>query len=422
MDKFLIEKSPPLAGKVRVSGAKNSCLALMAASLLTDEPVVLENVPDLVDVRTMGRVLENIGVRVTYEPGYIKLDASCAEGYNAPYEMVRTMRASYYVLGPLTARKGKAEVSLPGGCAIGQRPIDLHLKGLSMLGAQISTARGYIYTQAGKLRGSRINISSPRGSSVGATVNLMLAASLAKGETVLDGAAREPEIEDLARMLTEMGAKIEGAGTDKVVIKGVSSLGGAVHHVIPDRIEAGTFAVAAAITRGDVIIQECLPEHFQAVLDLLEILGVRIERGKKILRVRSDAGLPSFSLLTEPYPGFPTDMQAQFCALATQAKGVSRIEETIFENRFLHVPELVRLGADIQVSGNRLIVRGPTALSSAPVMASDLRASAALVLAALVAEGTSEISRIYHLDRGYEHLEVKLVRLGAKIVRVSESG
>jgi UDP-N-acetylglucosamine 1-carboxyvinyltransferase len=421
MDKFLIDKSGPLTGRTTAGGAKNSCLALMAAALLTDEPVILENTPNLVDVRTMSKVLENLGVRVSQETGSIRLDASRAEGYNAPYDMVRTMRASYYVLGPLTARKGKAEVSLPGGCAIGQRPIDLHLKGLSMLGAEITTSRGFIFTRADKLRGSVIDISGPRGSSVGATINVLLAATLAKGVTVLEGAAREPEVEDLAAMLGKMGAKIEGAGTDRIIVRGVSELGGAAHRVIPDRIETGTFAVASAITRGDVTIQDCCPEHLKTVLDLLECAGVRVEISEQTLRVRAGDGLSAFRLRTEPYPGFPTDLQAQFCALATQAEGKSQIEETIFENRFLHVPELIRLGGDIKILGSRLIVSGPTALYSAPVMASDLRASAALVLAALVADGTSEINRIYHLDRGYENLEVKLTRLGAKIVRVSSA-
>ncbi len=420
MDKLLIEKSGPLHGRVRVSGAKNSCLALMAAALLTDEPVVLENVPDLMDVRTMARVLETLGVAVRHSPGRMELDASRAEGFTAPYELVRTMRAAYYVLGPLTARRGRAEVSLPGGCAIGQRPIDLHLKGLAALGAEIATEEGYIRARSsGRLRGRRMDISGAHGSSVGATINLMLAASLAEGTTVLEGAACEPEIEDLARMLTTMGARVEGAGCPAITIEGVDRLRGVSYRVVPDRIEAGTFAVAAAITGGDILIEDCRCEHLTAVLELLESLGVIVERREDTLRVANGEEFPAFALRTAPYPGFPTDMQAQFCALATRAHGASRIEETIFENRFLHVPELVRLGARIEVSGNRLTIQGPCHLTHAPVMASDLRASAALVLAALVAEGTSEISRIYHLDRGYEHLEAKLGRLGARIARIS---
>jgi len=420
MDKFIIQKSCPLNGKVRVSGAKNSCLALMAASLLTDEPLELNNVPDLVDVRTITKVLENMGVEISRsEPGKLRLDSSRAGGLKAPYDLVRRMRASYYVLGPLAARKGKAEVSLPGGCAIGQRPIDLHLKGLSMLGAEISTSGGYIYVRADRLNGARINLTGQCGSSVGATANVLMAATLARGVTVLEGAAAEPEIVDLARMLRAMGAKVEGAGTNVITIEGVASLGEASHTVIPDRIETGTFAVAAAITGGDVAIDDCCPEHVQSVTELLENLGVKIEKGRENLLVRAGGKMPAFKLCTAPYPGFPTDMQAQFCALATQAEGTSVIEENIFEHRILHVPELARFGADIEVSGRKIIINGPTPLSSAPVMASDLRASAALVLAALVADGSSEIHRIYHLDRGYEHLEVKLASLGAKIMRVS---
>ena len=420
MDKFIIQKSGPLKGKVSISGAKNSCLALMAASLLTDEPVELENSPDLVDVRTMTQVLEYLGVDVSRSSrSTLKLDSSRAAGYKAPYELVSRMRASYYVLGPLTARRGRAEVSLPGGCAIGQRPIDMHLKGLALLGAEITTAGGYVTVKAGKLRGRRIDLEGRFGTSVGATANVMMAASLAGGTSVIDGAAREPEIADLADMLNSMGARIEGAGAARIVIQGVSGLTGVRHTVIPDRIEAGTFAVAAAITGGEVVIGGCNPDHLESVTSLLEKLGVRLEKGEHTLMVRGHEELPAFEIETRPYPGFPTDMQAQFCALATQARGTSVIEENIFENRAMHVPELARLGADIRSEGRRIIVRGPSRLSSAPVMASDLRASAALVLAALVAQGSSEILRIYHLDRGYENLEVKLARLGARIIRVS---
>ncbi|MFH1071535.1 MAG: UDP-N-acetylglucosamine 1-carboxyvinyltransferase [Candidatus Glassbacteria bacterium] len=420
MDKFIIEKSEPLKGKVSISGAKNSCLALMAASLLTDEPVDLENSPDLVDVRTMTQVLEYLGVDVSRSSrSTLRLDSSRAAGHKAPYELVSRMRASYYVLGPLTARRGRAEVSLPGGCAIGQRPIDMHLKGLALLGAQITTAGGYVIVKAGKLRGRRIDLEGRFGTSVGATANVMMAASLAGGTSVIDGAAREPEIADLADMLNSMGARIEGAGAARIVIQGVSGLKGVRHTVIPDRIEAGTFAVAAAITGGEVVIGGCNLNHLESVTDLLEKLGVRLEKGEHTLMVRGHEELPAFEIETRPYPGFPTDMQAQFCALATQARGTSVIEENIFENRAMHVPELARLGADIRSEGRRIIVRGPSRLSSAPVMASDLRASAALVLAALVAQGSSEILRIYHLDRGYENLEVKLARLGARIIRVS---
>ncbi|MEA2064245.1 MAG: UDP-N-acetylglucosamine 1-carboxyvinyltransferase, partial [Gemmatimonadota bacterium] len=354
-------------------------------------------------------------------PGRMTLDASVSSSHTAPYELVRQMRASYYVLGPLVARKGLAEVSLPGGCAIGQRAIDLHLKGISMLGAEIAISRGYIYARSsGRLTGRDINLTGTCGSSVGATMNMMMASSLARGKTVLHGVAREPEVVDLARMLNLMGARIEGAGNGgTITIEGVVSLRGADYKVIPDRIEAGTLAVAAAITGGDLLISGCRPEHLEAPLEVLERSGVMIESSDDGLRVSSQLPLKPFSLETEPYPGFPTDMQAQFCALATQARGTSQVTETIFENRFMHVSELVRMGARMQASGNTVTITGPSKLSCAPVMASDLRASAALVLAALVAEGTSEINRIYHLDRGYEALEIKLSRLGAKILRVS---
>lgn len=308
---------------------------------------------------------------------------------------------------------------MPGGCAIGQRAIDLHLKGLSMLGARIAISGGYIYTHARRLSGCTIDLSGPSGSSVGATINIMLAAVLARGTTVIENAAREPEVEDLAGMLQMMGARITGAGSGKIAVEGVESLRGVTYRVIPDRIETGTLAVAAAITGGEVLINDCRPDHLQAVLEALHNSGVNLETNQQSIRVSSQLPLRPFSITTQPYPGFPTDMQAQFCALATQAEGTSTVTEAIFENRFMHVSELVRLGAGMKVVGNTVNVEGPVKLSSAPVMASDLRASAALVLAALVAEGTSEINRIYHLDRGYDQLEVKLTRLGAKILRVS---
>jgi UDP-N-acetylglucosamine 1-carboxyvinyltransferase len=420
MDKFVIEKSAPLKGHVRTGGAKNSCLPLMAAALLTDSPVELTNVPDLMDVRTMVLVLQNLGVVIERGPGWMRLDASNARGVTAPYELVRRMRASYYVLGPLVARKGQAEVSLPGGCAIGQRAMDLHLKGLAALGTGVDTSRGYIHARANGLNGARVDLGGSRGSSVGATINVMLAASLARGITVIENAAREPEIEDMAGLLNKMGAQISGAGECEIVINGVSELGGATHRVIPDRIEAGTFAVAAAITGGNVLIEECLPGHMEAVIQELEKAGAVVSRAADSLRVERNGGLKPFDIRTAPYPGFPTDMQAQFCALATMAEGKSTLTETIFENRFLHVPELIRLGARMEVNGQHVYIQGPSELSSAPVMASDLRASAALVLAALVAEGGGEISRIYHLDRGYENLESKQTRLGAHILRISE--
>ena len=420
MDKFLIEKSGPLKGSVQVSGAKNAGLPLMAACLLTDSELVLDNLPDLVDVRTMAAVLENLGVEIFRERDRITLDASKAEGYTAPYELVSTMRASYYVLGPLVARRGIARVSLPGGCAIGNRPIDIHLKGLEALGATVTTHGGYITCKADKLTGTRVKVSSQHGPSVGATMNIMLAASLARGESELIEAAREPEIIDLASMLRIMGVTVEGAGTSTIRIQGAESLGGGSYAVIPDRIEAGTLAVAAAISGGDILIQRCRPDHLGVVLDTLEQAGVSVERYPDNVRVRGNGAIKPFEFDTRPYPGFPTDMQAQFCALACFAAGESSITENIFENRFMHVPELGRMGANIAIDGRRAVVNGPRKLEGAPVMASDLRASAALVLAAIAAEGTSEINRIYHLDRGYDHLEIKLGRLGARILRVSE--
>ncbi len=422
MDKFKIERSEPLCGRVHISGAKNSCLPQMAAALLTEGMVRLENTPDLVDVRTMTQVLENLGVVVERAAdGTLELDPSRARRVTAPYELVRRMRASYYVMGPLLARHGQAEMSLPGGCAIGQRPIDLHLKGLAALGAEISTSEGFVHLRApGGLRGARIDLGGEHGTSVGATINVMMAASLAEGRTVLTSAAREPEVADVAVMLNAMGASITGGGEGVIGIEGVRRLEGMTHRVIPDRIEAGTFAVAAAITGGDVVISDCNPAHLTAVLELLQQIGVELEQGRKTLLVRSHAPLRPFQLETRPYPGFPTDMQAQFCALATCCHGTSTIVESIFENRAMHAPELARLGADIEVHGRTITVRGPCPLTSAPVMASDLRASAALVLAGMVAEGGCLVNRIYHLDRGYENLESKLVRLGAGILRISE--
>ncbi|MBW7996188.1 MAG: UDP-N-acetylglucosamine 1-carboxyvinyltransferase, partial [Candidatus Glassbacteria bacterium] len=389
MDKFRIEQCGPLCGRIETSGAKNSCLPQMAAALLAESPVVLENTPKLMDVRTMSLVLENLGAAVSQtDQGALCLDPADAKGVLAPYELVRRMRASYYVMGPLLARHGRAEVSLPGGCAIGQRPIDLHLRGLAALGAQIVTSGGYVKLSAENgLTGAEIDLAGEHGSSVGATINVMMAAVLARGRTVIESAALEPEVEDVAVMLNAMGASVAGAGGSRIEIEGVRRLNGVTHRVIPDRIEAGTYAVAAAITGGDVVIADCRPDHLTAVIEMLERTGVTVEKGRKTLLVRSNGPLRPFELATSPYPGFPTDMQAQFCALATRCEGTSRIVENIFENRALHVPELARLGADIAVQGRTITINGPCKLTSAPVMASDLRASAALVLAAMTAEG-----------------------------------
>ena len=429
MDRIRIVGGQRLNGTIPISGAKNAALPLMITSLMSDEPLTLSNVPHLADVNLLVRILGNHGVDVTVagkragqraDTGQtMRLAAANIADTTAPYELISRMRASFWVLGPLLARCGEARVSLPGGCAIGTRPVDFYIAALREMGAMIELEEGYVVAKApkGGLRGARIEF--PR-VSVGATHVAMMAAALAKGSSVLSSAAREPEVEDVAVMLNAMGASISGGGEEMIEIEGVGQLDGTTHRVIPDRIEAGTFAVAAAITGGDVVISDCNPAHLTAVLELLQQIGVDLEQGRKTLLVRSHAPLRSFQLETKPYPGFPTDMQAQFCALATCCHGTSTIVESIFENRAMHAPELARLGADIEVHGRTITVRGPCALTSAPVMASDLRASAALVLAGLVAEGGCLVNRIYHLDRGYENLESKLVRLGASILRISE--
>jgi UDP-N-acetylglucosamine 1-carboxyvinyltransferase len=405
-----------LSGEVRVSGAKNAALPLMAAALLSQEPLELENAPRLVDVRTIGRLLRHMGVEVAGEgTPTIRLQASTVRRPEAPYDLVKTMRASVLVLGPLVARIGRARVSLPGGCAIGPRPINLHLMGLERLGATIRLNQGYVEAEAARLKGARIAFDLQ---TVTGTENLVMAATLAEGTTILENAACEPEVEDLARLLNAMGAKVEGAGTPTITIHGVPSLGGAVHRIIPDRIEAGTFAIAAAITGGDVVLRECRPDHLEALAAKLEEAGVRLQAGQDSLRVTGAGRARALNVRTQPFPGFATDMQAQLMALMTVAEGRSVITEAVFENRFMHVHELLRLGADITIAGNTAVVQGMPVLLGAPVMATDLRASACLVLAGLAAQGTTVISRIYHLDRGYEVIERKLTALGADIERV----
>jgi UDP-N-acetylglucosamine 1-carboxyvinyltransferase len=416
VDQLVIRGGRPLLGEVRVSGAKNAALPLMAAALLSEEPLRLDNAPCLVDVRTIARLLRHMGVEVEGDgqPG-IRLRARDVNRPEAPYDLVKTMRASVLVLGPLVARFGRARVSLPGGCAIGPRPINLHLTGLEKLGAAIRLDKGYVEVEAGRLKGARITFDLQ---TVTGTENLMMAAALAEGTTILENAACEPEVEDLARLLTAMGAKVEGAGTATITIHGVSGLGGASHRIIPDRIEAGTFAVAAAITGGDIMLRDCLPGHLEAVLVKLEEAGARVQTGSDSLRVTA-AGRPrAVDVGTQPFPGFATDMQAQILALMTIAEGRSVITEAVFENRFMHVNELLRLGADITIAGNTAVVQGVPSLTGAPVMATDLRASASLVLAGLAAQGRTVVSRIYHLDRGYEAIEHKLAALGADVERV----
>ena len=416
MDQLAIQGGTPLTGEVTVSGAKNAALPLMAAVLLTEEPLHLSNVPRLMDVRTMGRLLRHMGVEVTGDgTPDLHLQARTITRSEAPYDLVKTMRASVVVLGPLVARQGWARVSLPGGCAIGPRPINLHLTGLEKLGATIRLDHGYVEAEAPRLRGARIAFEIQ---TVTGTENLMMAAALAQGTTVLENAACEPEVTDLAELLNAMGGRVEGAGTLTITIEGVSRLGGASHRTIPDRIETGTFAIAGAITGGDVTIRECRPAHLAAVLAKLEEAGILIETGADSLRVISRGRSRAVNVRTQPFPGFATDMQAQIMTLMAMAEGQSLITESVFENRFMHVNELLRMGADITIAGNTAAVQGVPVLLGAPVMATDLRASASLVLAGLAARGTTLISRVYHLDRGYEAIESKLTALGADIQRV----
>lgn len=417
MDKLVITGGNRLSGEITVSGSKNASLPIFCATLLASGRHEISNVPFLRDINTTIKVLESLGSVVEGNGNIVRIDTTGVNRVEATYDLVKTMRASVLVLGPLLARFGRARVSLPGGCAIGARPIDQHLKGLKALGAKIELAHGYVEATAKRLKGARIHFDMP---TVGGTEHLMMAASLAKGETLLENAAREPEIVDLARMLTCMGARIEGAGTDTVRIEGVESLGAASYRVMPDRIEAGTFICAAAITGGDVSIKGMQLEHLDALVFKLQDAGVDITNKDGVVRVKGPKRLHSVNIKTRPYPGFPTDMQAQFMALMCVADAASVITENIFENRFMHVSELQRFGADITVEGNSATVKGVKKLSGAPVMATDLRASASLIIAALAADNITEISRIYHLDRGYEFIEKKLAALGADIKRVKE--
>jgi UDP-N-acetylglucosamine 1-carboxyvinyltransferase len=424
MDKFLIEGGTPLEGRITISGAKNAALPAMAATLLTDQRVVLRNVPRVRDIGTLRSLLDELGVdsSVTHEEHGNRLEIQARRLLNplAPYELVKQMRASILVLGPLVARFGHARVSLPGGCAIGARPINLHLKGLEKLGASIRIEHGYVEARADGLKGVPFYFDTI---SVTGTENLMMAATLAQGETVLENAAREPEVEDLARLLNSMGASVRGAGTDTIRIRGVASLKGAEHRIVPDRIETGTFIAAAAITGGHLRLDHACPEYLTAVISKLSEAGVGITlSAPEEVDVEVSTGLRAADMKTQEYPGFPTDMQAQYMALMTQAQGPSVISETIFENRFLHALELMRMGAEIAVEGRRAVVRGKSPLSGAKVLASDLRASASLVLAGLAAQGETLIDRVYHIDRGYERIEEKLSRVGAKIRRISQSG
>ncbi len=422
MDKFVIRGGNPLVGTVRVSGAKNSALPCMAAAILTEEDVILDNIPQVRDIATERRLLAAMGAEV--ELGIKSAGEStriCCRTLSDPvakYEIVKTMRASSLVLGPLIARAGMARVAMPGGCAIGGRPIDLHIKGLEKMGATIVQEHGYLEARASRLRGAHIVFDKI---TVTGTEDLLMAAVLAEGETLMENCAREPEVADLAALLTAMGAKLEGAGTSTIRVQGVTSLGGARYRITSDRIEAGTFLVAGAITAGDLTVTDANPAHLGALINKLEEAGAKVQiLDSTSLRVTSDGRLNAADISTEEYPGFPTDMQAQYMALATQAQGVSLVKENIFENRFMHVQELVRMGANIKVDGRTATVRGPARLSAAAVMCSDLRASASLVLAALVADGESILDRVYHMDRGYERIEEKLKAVGAQIHRMGD--
>ena len=417
MDRIVITGGNQLRGEVRISGAKNSALPILASTILGGE-CVIANVPRVADVLTMGKLLGIFGATVSHEGNRAVIKADAINSTEAPYDLVKTMRASVLTLGPLVARWGQAKVSLPGGCAIGSRPVNLHLAGLAKLGADISIEHGYITAKAKRLKGARIYCDTP---TVTGTENLMMAASLAEGTTVLENAAKEPEIVDLADFLSKRGARIEGAGTDVLTIEGVRELQGGEHEVIPDRIEAGTFLVAGAMTRGDVTITHCRPAHLEAILMKLREAGAEVSAEKERVRITAPKRLKGTDIRTLPYPGFPTDMQAQMAALMGLAEGTSIVTETVFESRFMHVEELRRMGADIRVEGNRLVVTGRQSLTGAPVMASDLRASAGLILAGLAADGVTEVQRVYHLDRGYERIEEKLRGLGAKIERRKSS-
>lgn len=414
MDEIIITGGHRLRGEVRISGAKNSALPILASTILGGGECVITNVPRVVDVLTMGKLLGILGAQVSHEANRAVIKADVIHSTEAPYDLVKTMRASVLVLGPLLARWGEAKVSLPGGCAIGSRPVNLHLAGLAKLGADISIEHGYITARAKRLKGARIYCDT---TTVTGTENLMMAASLAEGTSVIENSAKEPEIVDLAEFLNKRGARIAGAGTDMLTIEGVRELHGADHEVIPDRIEAGTHLVAGAITDGDVTITHCRPAHLEAVLMKLREAGADIQVEGQTVRIKRNGRLKGTDVRTLPFPGFPTDMQAQMVALMALTEGTSVVTETVFESRFMHVEELRRMGADIRVEGNRLIVTGRPTLTGAPVMASDLRASAGLILAGLAAEGTTEVQRVYHLDRGYERIEEKLRAVGANIER-----
>ena len=416
MDKLLIQGDGPIEGDVRISGAKNAVLPILAATLLGNSSSVISNVPHLNDVTTTMSLLGRLGCQLTMGDNMqVEVDPTSINDYTAAYELVRTMRASILVLGPLVARYGQAQVSLPGGCAIGSRPVNLHIEGLQKLGADIGIEDGYIRARAGRLKGARLTLDTV---TVTGTENLLMAATLARGESVIENAAREPEVVDLAKYLTSMGARIEGAGTGTITVEGVDELQGAFHHVVPDRIETGTFLVAAAVSRGRVKVLDTVPGNLANVLEKLREAGAKITTGEDWIELDMEGRRPTaVNITTAPYPDFPTDMQAQFCVLNAVAEGTSRIVETVFENRFMHISELMRMGAIMNIDGNTVNITGVERLKGAPVMATDLRASASLILAALVADGETTVRRVYHIDRGYERIEEKFRQLGAGIRR-----
>ncbi len=420
MQCFVIEGGKKLSGEIRISGAKNSALPIIAASLLSDKRVELENTPDLVDIRTMIELVKQLGTEVTFHRNTLTLHTPKIKRVDAPYDIVRKMRASYYVLGALIARAKKAKVSMPGGCAIGPRPIDLHIKGLDVLGADVEIKDGFINARARKLKGAAVDLQGPKGTSVGATINTMFAAARASGITTITPAACEPEVVDVADFLNAMGCTISGQGTHTITIRGHDYVRAVRYRIIPDRIESGTFAVAAVITRGKITMRGCNPAHMTSVLDKLGEIGAKVNRSVSKLTISSSRTLRPANIFVAPYPGFPTDMQAQLMALLSIVPGTGTIKETIFPNRFMQAVELMRMGADITIEGDSAVINGVKRLSGARVMASDLRASAALVLAGLVAKGKTTVSRIYHLDRGYDRFERKLGKLGARIKRVNE--
>ena len=418
MQKISVKGGKVLKGTVEISGAKNATLPVMVAALLGGSPSTIRNVPYLNDIKTMTEVLRKLGAKAVLEDHSLKIDPAGFDQFEAPYELVKTMRASIYSLGASLARLGEAKVSLPGGCAIGARPIDLHLKGVEQLGAKVTIEHGYVHAKASKLKGATIYLAGPHGPSLGATVNVVMAATAAEGTTVIESASIEPEVGDMVNFLNAMGAQIEGVGTSRLVIHGKKPLKGVEYSVIPDRVEAGTFMVAAAITKGDVLLKNANAQHLTAVIDKMRQIGVTIEESPEGIRVKGNGNYKPADVMVLPYPGFPTDMQAQIMALLAVVPGISLVTETIWENRFMHVFEMNRMGADINIDRSHAVVKGVAKLTGAPVMASDLRASAALILAGLVAEGETLVQRIYHLDRGYEKIEQKLSALGADIKRI----